>query len=157
MLNEILNSPKPNFSTPINVGKHAYVLPLHAPLYHTWRVDPSRVYSESCIRHLCRKHIPQCKQVRILDLRPTLPGGPNVVVDAETIEKVVNTVTPLTEGTVVAVHCSHGINRTGIVCCAIMIKNGTAVDSALDTFQAVRGKMRPNAVAALRKWATVSK
>ena len=45
----------------------------------------------------------------------------------------------LRQGRNVAIHCRQGIGRSGMIAAALLVKKGTAVDSALKLISQIRG------------------
>lgn len=152
-VDDILQTPPPDFSRPLRAGT-VWLIPAHAPVHRPrFTVDPRRRYSTSCLVHRCGVHFPTCAAA-VIDLRPRrnnpngLPGGPTATVAPERLNAVVDRVLSHVHG-VVVVHCRHGTNRTGLVCCAALVKSGCPVQDAISQFEGLRGAMRPNVVRSL--------
>lgn len=154
---DILCTPPLNLSTPLIAG-NTILIPTHAPVPPYWTVDPRRSYSSRCLVHLAKTVYPSHACI-IVDLRfirgnpNKLKGGAKAVVSPHRLNEIVDRISR--HDGVAVVHCRHGINRTGMVCCAVLIKSTKiTVDSAIVRFEAIRGPMRDNARRSLKAWYT---
>lgn len=81
-------------------------------------------------------------------------GGPNAWASAGFIDMILRRIG--NPGGRVLIHCQHGKNRTGMVWCALAIRDGHShtVKEALEAFAVLRpgGVERPWVVRALRNW-----
>ena len=85
-----------------------------------------------------------------------LPGGPSAYVPFWRISNAVKYVMNTKPGGICLVHCQHGLNRTGLVACAVATQEiGLTAEEAMVIFAQLRspGIQREQVRITLRKWA----
>ena len=81
-------------------------------------------------------------------------GGPNAWASANFIDMILKRIGDHPGGRVL-IHCQHGLNRTGLVWCALSIRDGHSrtVKEAMEKFASIRSEIeRPWVARALRNW-----
>ncbi|MBC83386.1 MAG: hypothetical protein CL454_00830 [Acidimicrobiaceae bacterium] len=84
-----------------------------------------------------------------------LQGGPSARVPFWKISKAVDFVRQTEPGSACLVHCQHGLNRTGLVACAVAAQEiGLTAEEAMEAFSQIRppGIQRQQVRRTLRKW-----
>lgn len=85
-------------------------------------------------------------------------GGPKAWASAGFIDMILRRIG--CPGGKVLIHCQHGLNRTGMVWCALSIRDGHSrtVKEAMEKFASIRSEIgRPWVARALRNWFRKSK
>ena len=142
----------PMLSRPVPCGPYwLFVAP--APLAYPF-VDPRRLHTAACYRHLVRSR--HGLNASVLNVRG-LPGGERAKYDVKDIQGYVCRLTRLPKGYACIIHCYHGMHRTGLVfCAALMQVEHLSLEEAWQMFCNVRPclgyPMRENIRLGLKAW-----
>ena len=136
-------------------------MPRHTPTYVP-TAQPKRSLPEgiSMVVNLRGNKTPPYRVPETTEYLPLfMRGGPNAWASASFIDMILRRIGDHPGGRVL-IHCQHGLNRTGLVWCALSIRDGRSrtVKEAMEKFASVRSKIeRPWVARALRNWVRKSR
>ena len=142
----------PSLSLPVQCGSYwLFVGP--APIVYPF-VDPRRIHTASCYRHIVQSR--HGLNATVVNVRG-LPGGARATYKVSAIQEYIDHMTTLPKGQACVIHCYHGMHRTGLIfCAALMQMEHLTMSQAWQIFCRIRPlhhhSMRENIRISLEEW-----